>query len=225
MTRSWRIPLFAALALLAIVVPAAVTFYTDWLWFGETGYQDVFLTNARGAGHARRRGHGCGLRRPAAQPADGDADALTARSWCSTPARDRLRSPSIAAACSRSARRWPRSLALLFGLYASAQWQEWLLFRHAQPFGDVDPVLGKDVGFYVFRLPFLEVLRGYLLALVAALRRCRRCGVRWSPDAIDVDLSRVAADSRVRRSATWRRSPPRCSSCSRSARISTCRGC
>ena len=24
-------------------LPAAVTFYTDWLWFGETGYQQVFV--------------------------------------------------------------------------------------------------------------------------------------------------------------------------------------
>jgi uncharacterized membrane protein (UPF0182 family) len=58
-------------------------------------------------------------------------------------------------------------LALLFGLFASSQWQEWLLFRHAQPFGDVDPVLGKDVSFYVFQLPFLDALHGYLLALIA----------------------------------------------------------
>ena len=36
--------LVAVAALLAIVVlPAAVTFYTDWLWFGETGYRQVFV--------------------------------------------------------------------------------------------------------------------------------------------------------------------------------------
>ena len=57
-------------------------------------------------------------------------------------------------------------LALLFGLFAWSQWQQWLLFRHAQPFGDVDPVLGKDLSFYVLQLPFLETLQGFLLALV-----------------------------------------------------------
>jgi uncharacterized membrane protein (UPF0182 family) len=36
--------LVAAAALLAIVVlPATVDFYTDWLWFGETGYRQVFV--------------------------------------------------------------------------------------------------------------------------------------------------------------------------------------
>ena len=32
----------AVLASALVVVPAAVVFYTDWLWFGETGYQAVF---------------------------------------------------------------------------------------------------------------------------------------------------------------------------------------
>jgi uncharacterized membrane protein (UPF0182 family) len=35
--------LVAAVLLAIIVLPAAVTFYTDWLWFGETGYRQVFV--------------------------------------------------------------------------------------------------------------------------------------------------------------------------------------
>ena len=50
MTRRWRIPLFVALALLVIVVPSAIRFYTDWLWFGETGYRDVFVTTLAAEG-------------------------------------------------------------------------------------------------------------------------------------------------------------------------------
>src|SRR3989338_4409185 len=41
---------FAALALLLVLFfagPSAVGFYTDWLWFGEVGYQSVFLTMLR----------------------------------------------------------------------------------------------------------------------------------------------------------------------------------
>lgn len=44
---------------------------------------------------------------------------------------------------------------LMVGLPAIAQWQEWLLFRNSQSFGIDDPQFGADVGFYVFRLPFL----------------------------------------------------------------------
>lgn len=44
MKRSWRIPLIGAFFILTIVLLAAVTFYTDWQWFGETGYQEIFVT-------------------------------------------------------------------------------------------------------------------------------------------------------------------------------------
>jgi uncharacterized membrane protein (UPF0182 family) len=43
MNRSWRISVIATFLFLVVLLPAAVTFYTDWLWFGETGHQDVFL--------------------------------------------------------------------------------------------------------------------------------------------------------------------------------------
>ena len=35
------ITLFALLLL--IVLPSFAEIYTEWLWFGETGYQDIFL--------------------------------------------------------------------------------------------------------------------------------------------------------------------------------------
>ena len=38
-----RIALVGAALLAIIVLPAAITFYTDWLWFAETGYQQVFV--------------------------------------------------------------------------------------------------------------------------------------------------------------------------------------
>ena len=46
-------------------------------------------------------------------------------------------------------------LGIVIGLPAVSQWQEWLLFRNAQSFGVEDPLFKVDVGFYVFRLPFL----------------------------------------------------------------------
>jgi uncharacterized membrane protein (UPF0182 family) len=58
-------------------------------------------------------------------------------------------------------------IAALFGLGAGAassgQWQAYLLFIHAQSFGVSDPQFGKDVGFYVFRLPFIQFLIGWFL--------------------------------------------------------------
>jgi len=48
--------------------------------------------------------------------------------------------------------------AVMGGVVASAHWVEWLQFVNAVPFGKEDPVFGKDVGFYVFQLRFIEYL-------------------------------------------------------------------
>src|SRR4051812_2013795 len=50
---------------------------------------------------------------------------------------------------------------------AARHWQTFLLWRHRQPFGVVDPMSGKDVGFYVFSLPFQLVVAKLLLGLIA----------------------------------------------------------
>lgn len=47
-------------------------------------------------------------------------------------------------------------IGLMLGLPASAQWQEWLMFRHRQAFSVGDPQFKANVGFYVFRLPFAQ---------------------------------------------------------------------
>jgi uncharacterized protein len=53
------------------------------------------------------------------------------------------------------------ALAVQFPLFfaaaaiSSSHWNEALLFFNAVPFGKQDPVFLKDIGFYIFRLPFL----------------------------------------------------------------------
>lgn len=56
---------------------------------------------------------------------------------------------------------------LLLGIGQTARWQELALFIHAQPFGQHDPVFGRDIGFFAFSMPLLEALRAYVLALLA----------------------------------------------------------
>ena len=53
--------------------------------------------------------------------------------------------------------------AVLVGLSASGYWNAYLLFQNAQTFGVSDPLFGMDVGFYVFRLPFLSFIAGLLV--------------------------------------------------------------
>lgn len=61
-------------------------------------------------------------------------------------------------------------LALIAASGTVGQWNNWLLFTHAQSFGVKDPQFGKDVGFFVFRLPFLQFLVDWtLVALVVVV--------------------------------------------------------
>lgn len=61
--------------------------------------------------------------------------------------------------------------AFLAGMVASGKWRELLQFTHLVPFGENDAVFGRDLGFYVFRLAFLNYVAqsaffGIVLAFV-----------------------------------------------------------
>jgi len=61
-------------------------------------------------------------------------------------------------------------LSLIFGLAAQGSWEVVLRFFNGQPFGIADPVFYREIGFYVFSMPFLYLLRGWLLgALIITL--------------------------------------------------------
>ena len=60
-------------------------------------------------------------------------------------------------------------LGILIGLLFQGRWQTWLLFFNQQPFGKTDPLFGRDIGFYVFSLPLLSMLAGFVFWTLAAL--------------------------------------------------------
>lgn len=57
-------------------------------------------------------------------------------------------------------------LAVLFGLTASDQAPLYLAWSHEVPFGIADPVFGRDLSFYVFALPLMEVAQTWLVWLL-----------------------------------------------------------
>ena len=206
MKRRWRVFLVGGFFLLAIVLPASITFYTDWLWFGEMGYQDVFARTlaAQGTLGALAMAVAFGVLfvnlRIAMRMVSPRQMVVHTREGPLAIAIDRRRMQPLGTAV-------VVALAVLFGLFGSGQWQEWLLFRYAQPFGDVDPILGRDVSFYVFRMPFLDRLSGYLLALVL-LAGVVAGAVYVLAGAIGLDLNRgprIAASGEAASGGTRRR--------------------
>jgi uncharacterized membrane protein (UPF0182 family) len=61
-------------------------------------------------------------------------------------------------------------LALIVGSGVSAKWKDWILFTNRVDFGRKDATFHTDIGFYVFQLPFLRFVLGWLFsALVVVL--------------------------------------------------------
>ncbi len=166
MTRLMRLPVLITAGLILLVVPTLVQFYTEWLWFGETGYQGIFVRSLTAQWLAGLVGFGvafivlAGTWRLAFTamtqpflllgPSTAEVKPLVVE-------RKQIRQViNVAAAL----------LALLLGLFMSSQWLVFLQSMYAVPFGEVDPALGKDVAFYVFQLPALDVVRGFLMFLM-----------------------------------------------------------
>ncbi|KKS34400.1 MAG: hypothetical protein UU95_C0013G0003 [Parcubacteria group bacterium GW2011_GWC2_42_12] len=57
-------------------------------------------------------------------------------------------------------------IAIFFGLVTAANWQEVLKFISGAPFNIVDPIFGKDIGFYLFTLPVFQTGLGLIKFLV-----------------------------------------------------------
>ncbi len=61
-------------------------------------------------------------------------------------------------------------IAVVFALFAGigtrSQWNNWVLFRHATSFGVKDPQFGRDVSFFVFKLPFINFFIGWLFVSI-----------------------------------------------------------
>lgn len=51
--------------------------------------------------------------------------------------------------------------SLIFGAAAAGAWDEILLWKNQVPFGKMDPLFGRDIGWYVFSYPFLSMIIGW----------------------------------------------------------------
>jgi len=57
-------------------------------------------------------------------------------------------------------------IGLFGGVAANGKWRTFLLWAHREPFNVTDSYFHKDVGFYVFTLPWLHFLVGYVIAVL-----------------------------------------------------------
>ncbi len=160
-----RMPIVVAGVLLFLVVPSFAGFYTDWIWFKQVGFDQLFIRTLSsklilgGAVFAIAFSVLLGGLRYALRDMTKPYLTLGGGPEVQPLVIDRKGLQLIAAGVSGLA-------ALFMGVFASSQWMVWLQYQHATPFGEVDPLLLKDVAFYVFQLPFLDFIRNLLVSVV-----------------------------------------------------------
>lgn len=149
------------LAIIGLLMFISAPFWINWIWFGSVGYRSVltrtyiaqggtffvvalisavlFLTNVKLAlRNSKKFDVG----------EDGRAGRAgnTIINWLAV----------IGAAL----------IAFAEGRFVSNRWQEALLFLNGRSFGVEDPTYNRDVGFYVFQVPFLRTLETTFITLL-----------------------------------------------------------
>jgi uncharacterized protein len=144
----------------------AVPLYTDWLWYSEVGFTQVFTTvlslrgwlflGTGGVVFLFMYGNLWVAARTAAPDVLWELDdqlGLPGRAVLE-PLIRRLLLPVIAV------------IAVLSGLRAGSSWELVLGYVNATPFGVKDPLFGQDLSFFVFQLPLWRFLYGGAMTLV-----------------------------------------------------------
>ncbi|WP_433562663.1 UPF0182 family protein [Nocardia sp. CA-151230] len=168
LSRRSRILLVAALVLAALLLvgPRLTDAYTNWLWFGEVGFRNVyttvlftrillFLVVAVVVAVIIWLALLLAYRsRPVFVPMNGPGDPI-ARYRTTVMSRLRLFGTGI-----------PVLIGVLSGLVAQSSWVTVQLFLHGSSFGVKDPQFHLDVGFYAFDLPFYRMVLNWLFVSV-----------------------------------------------------------
>jgi uncharacterized membrane protein (UPF0182 family) len=153
---------FFAVLLFIVFFGQAISLYTDWLWFQEVGFTQVFATSLTfkiilalvfGGLFSLLVYFNIKL---AAQSPRG-VTFLDQENAIELPGPE-LVDPLL--------QRLLLPVAILLGFFAGPQaashWESLLLFLNSVPFGLADPLFGRDIGFYVFQLPALTHLYNWL---------------------------------------------------------------
>jgi uncharacterized membrane protein (UPF0182 family) len=156
------VPTLAILGIIILVVSIAAQLWTEVLWFDSVGFTTVFRVEL-----FTKIGLfvGCGLltatvvassmligyrTRPVYPPISAEQQNLDHYRELFEPLR---RLATIAA---------PAMLGIFAGSAGASQWQTFLLWSNRVPFGSRDAQFNLDIGFFVFTLPWLRFIVGFL---------------------------------------------------------------
>ena len=163
-TRNWLIAIGVLIALF-ILATISKGIFTEWLWFDSLGYSSVYTT------------------------------ILTTRIWlffvgafvfvalllANLFVARRLSPPAGGNSLTGQGLLFVRRavdtgilitaifISFIFGLVTAGHWEMVLRFAHGADFNVVEPLLGRDVGFYIFDLPLLHFIQSWLVWAVVLI--------------------------------------------------------
>ena len=159
---------FATGAIFLILLWWAISIYPDWLWFGRLGFSTVFWTTL-----LSKLGLGISVwfffllitfisifvasklsKRAGIVPVTMSPSNPLSQSGLTGGAGTLIIAGLVF------------FIGLMIAIKASSSWDVLLRYLHSKPFGINDPILKKEVSFYVFTLPFYLFLKEQLLACI-----------------------------------------------------------
>jgi len=190
------ISILAAFFVALIVLPWLASFATDWLWFQEVGFQTVFTTSlvwrvmlfVIGGAIAFAIFYG---------------NVRVARGPEKTfPVLYVNRGDGVPVDVSRTFTKvfFPAALVMAFlsAVTASALWMTFLKAFNGVTVGTLDPLFGRDLGYYLFKLPAIAVVLNTLVTLTM-LSLVATAALYWMRNEITVPPKRATATPRASR--------------------------
>ncbi|QGU02648.1 hypothetical protein CKALI_08965 [Corynebacterium kalinowskii] len=158
--------ILTVLTLIIVAAPLAVTYFTDWMWYGEVDYRGVFTTKLVtriilfliffifSAAIVWTAGFLAFRNRPDTLDSfDLDSPIHGYRKMVEASLRKLLVG-------------LPILVGVLAGLAGQSTWRTVLLFLNREDFGVKDPEFGMDLGFYAFVLPMFRIITDTLSILL-----------------------------------------------------------
>jgi uncharacterized protein len=182
--RVWLLALAAIIAILFLTGSRIVSIYVDSLWFSSVGYSSVYWYKFRLGGllfliffvltFLILRIPFIFLNRFFPE--------LTERPILRPVSVEELKEVNILPYFYRPAV-WLLSLAggLIAAINLSQEWPDFALYLNSQPAGATDPIFNRDISFYLFKLPALEMLTDWIqtIAIVILIIVAAASGYIW----------------------------------------------
>ena len=164
----WLLPA-AALLVALFAIPNLLQ---TWLWMKQLDYAGIFWTLLSVKAMLVCTAFAFATLflwlnvRHAANSSVARVDDDTARKVATTTTAESSLSAPVLALVTTSEAVLITLFSVFFAGFISLQWDTYLRFHNGGSFGLADPVFGKDVGFYLFRLPWYELVQQSVLWLV-----------------------------------------------------------